>query len=319
MGKKISYEEFLKRSKKVHGDKYDYSKVKYVNGKTKVCIICPEHGEFWQTASCHLSGQGCPKCGLIKRAQSKRETKETFIEKAIKTHGNKYDYSKVAYEIGKKKVCIICPEHGEFWQAPIMHVHGNGCPECGKIKYSNERRKTTEQFISEAKEKWGEKYDYSKVVYFHAHKKICIICPKHGEFWQEPDNHLRWGCKHCRESSLEKDIENFLKENNIEFEKQKSFSWLKDKRYLKLDFFLPLCNVAIECQGDQHFERFRFENDNEGLNRRIRRDNIKKEKCAKHGIKILYYGVSKKYNECLQEEIIKTTKELLKKIKEYGN
>ena len=40
-------EQFIEDSRKVHGEKYDYSKVEYINDKTKVCIICPIHGEFW--------------------------------------------------------------------------------------------------------------------------------------------------------------------------------------------------------------------------------------------------------------------------------
>lgn len=56
-------ERFLDKAYAVHGDKYDYSKVEYINASTKICIICPEHGEFWQTPMAHLRGHGCPKCG----------------------------------------------------------------------------------------------------------------------------------------------------------------------------------------------------------------------------------------------------------------
>lgn len=176
-----------------------------------------------------------------------------------------------------------------------------------------------DEFITKSKRMHGDKYDYSKVEYKNNKTKVCIICPKHGEFWQEPDNHLRWGCKHCRESSLEENVRSMLNEKNIEYEEQKAFPWLKSKGNLRIDFFLPYYNVAIECQGEQHFERFRFENDNERLAIRIERDKIKNEKCSEHGIKMLYYGTSKKYNECLNNEIIKTTDELFKKITEYGN
>lgn len=62
MPKKKTKEEFIKDARKVHGDKYDYSKVEYVGSKIKVCIICPKHGEFWQTPSHHFEGKGCPKC-----------------------------------------------------------------------------------------------------------------------------------------------------------------------------------------------------------------------------------------------------------------
>ena len=63
MGKKLTLSEFIKKAKEVHGDKYDYSKVKYVDANTKVCIICKKHGEFWQLPSNHIKGHGCVKCG----------------------------------------------------------------------------------------------------------------------------------------------------------------------------------------------------------------------------------------------------------------
>lgn len=59
--------EFIEEAKVIHGDKYDYSKVEYVNNHTKVCIICSEHGEFWQTPNNHLSHHGCPKCSKCNR------------------------------------------------------------------------------------------------------------------------------------------------------------------------------------------------------------------------------------------------------------
>lgn len=128
--KKKTLEEFIAEAKIKHNDKYNYSKVEYVNNKTKVCIICPKHGEFWQKPNDHLTGYGCKKCDKY----SNRYTTETWIQKAKEVHGDKYDYSKVNYINAKTKVCIICPEHGEFWQTPINHIHGKTlCSKCSKI------------------------------------------------------------------------------------------------------------------------------------------------------------------------------------------
>ena len=124
--KKLSTEEWIQKAKKVHGDKYDYSKVKYYNAHTKVCIICPIHGEFWQTPASHLMGNACPKCG----GKTKLNT-DKFIHRAKEIHGDKYDYSKVEYINATTKVCIICPIHGEFWQTPAKHLSGKGCKKCG--------------------------------------------------------------------------------------------------------------------------------------------------------------------------------------------
>ena len=92
----LNTKSFIEKAVRKYGDKYDYSKVEYKHCTEKVCIICPEHGEFWQTPSSHLnSKQGCPKCG--KDSSTKLVSTENFIEKARKVHGDKYDYSKVCY------------------------------------------------------------------------------------------------------------------------------------------------------------------------------------------------------------------------------
>ena len=141
--KKLTTEIFIKNAKNVHGDKYDYSKVEYVNAHTKVCIICLEHGEFWQTPSNHLSGKGCILCANVKKI-----TTEEFIKRAKEVHGNKYDYSKVEYINNKIKVCIICPIHGEFWQMPINHLLGRGCKVCVGNSYNY----LTNEWVQKAKE-----------------------------------------------------------------------------------------------------------------------------------------------------------------------
>ena len=136
---KLTTENFIERANKIHGNKYDYSKVKYVNNSTKICIICPEHGEFWQTPSNHLAGKGCIKCRHVKVGNIRRKTLKSFIDEAKSIHGNKYDYSKMDYITAEKKVCIICPEHGEFWQNPSSHLNGAGCPKCnGGIRLTQE-------------------------------------------------------------------------------------------------------------------------------------------------------------------------------------
>ena len=144
MGKKFTLDNFITRSKLVHGEKYDYSEVKFVNSQIKVCIICPEHGKFWQIPERHYGrGDGCPICRWKKAKNTIRKvqgmTTEEFVKRAKKIHGEKYDYSKVKYENIETKVCIICPEHGEFWQTPHHHLNGHGCPLCGRNDISEEK------------------------------------------------------------------------------------------------------------------------------------------------------------------------------------
>ena len=141
--KKLTTEEFIKRAKLVHGDKYDYSKVDYVNSHLKVKIICPEHGVFEQKSGKHCSGQGCRLCSYVERSLKTdksfidlfRKTTEDFILDAKRIHGDKYNYYKTIYGANRTvKVVITCLIHGDFQQRPDAHLQGKGCPECGKIK-----------------------------------------------------------------------------------------------------------------------------------------------------------------------------------------
>lgn len=119
-------EQFIKKANQVHEGKYNYSKVNYINAYTKVCIICSVHGEFWQTPSNHLNGQGCVRCF---RDSDKFTTKD-FIQKAIEVHNNFYNYDKVKYTNSQYKIIITCPVHGDFEQEANSHLNGRGCPNC---------------------------------------------------------------------------------------------------------------------------------------------------------------------------------------------
>ena len=290
----MSTEEFIERARKVHGDKYNYSMVNYVNARTKICIICPEHGEFYQLPGSHLNGKGCKKC----RDKVFSLGITNFIEKSNIVHNCKYDYSKVNYVNNRTKVCIICPEHGEFWQTPEAHLRGQGCYKCSLIINGIKRRSTKEKFIKKAKEVHGDKYDYSKVEYVNANTKVCIMCPVHGEFWQSPSNHLKHnGCPLCNESKLESAIKLFLIKNNICFYQKadkKVFNWLETQH---LDFYLPDYNVAIECQGEQHFRKIKRFGGEEKLIKDVFRDEKKYNKCINNGVNIIYIFPNKKVNE----------------------
>ena len=289
-------ENFIKKAHKVHGDKYDYSKVHYVNAITKVTIRCPEHGEFEQAPSKHLSGHNCPKCS----GRYVPTTKE-WIASGRKVHGDKYDYSKVNYVNSKTKVCIICKEHGEFWQKPNNHNNGQGCPKCGFEKNCENKTLTKEEFIKKAKEVHYNKYEYTKVNYISTQTKVCIICPEHGEFWQKPNSHLSdQGCPKCNLSHLERSVMIYLDEVGITYDYQKRFDWLGLQ---SLDFYLPDYNVGIECQGIQHFKPIeRFGGENSFIECQ-KRDKKKKKLCEKHGVKLLYYGNTPNYDTFLGEAV----------------
>lgn len=295
MSKKLTKEEFVKKAKNVHGDKYDYSKVEYVNVNTKICIICPIHGEFWQIPSNHFQGKGCPKCGCGIISEKLSNNTEKFIENARKIHGDKYDYSKVEYKNAKTKICVICPKHGEFLQEANSHIMGHGCQKCKAEENAKRQKMSTEQFTKKAKKIHGDKYDYSKVKYKKYDEKVCIVCPKHGEFWQIPSYHLtNCGCPVCKDSKLEKEVREYLNDNKIVFESFKKFDWLGKQH---LDFYLPKYNIAIECQGEQHFEVVKHFGGEDKYEIQQKRDFLKNKLCKENGIKLLYYTNYKKIEE----------------------
>lgn len=284
--RKLTTKEVIERGKKIYGDVYDYSKTEYVNIDTKITVICPKHGEFQIRPDHFFEGSGCPKCGSERGGDKNRLSLEEFIEKARKTHGDKYDYSKVEYIDARTKVCIICPKDGEFWQTPDSHLRGTGCPKCS---FQRSYKYTTEEFIEIARKIHGDKYDYSKVEYKNRNTPVCIICPTHGEFWQKPREHFRgFGCQVCGESRLENEIKLLLDENNIKYESQKRFDWLKNKKQMPLDFYLPKYNIAIECQGEQHFKDREYFH--QVFEERVRMDLLKKKLCNENGIEVLYYS-----------------------------
>ena len=185
-------EEFVIKATDLHGGRYEYSKVSYVKNSVNVEIICPDHGSFSQSPNSHLNGRGCPHCGLESRADSRRYTKERFIEDARSVHGDRYDYTEVDYKNADAAVKIFCQKHGSFLQRAIGHLKGNGCPKCSG------HNKGTEQFIKEAEEVHGDRYDYGKVEYKKSKIHVEIICRKHGPFQQQPNKHLSGqGCPEC--------------------------------------------------------------------------------------------------------------------------
>lgn len=161
MPKKLNLDDFINRSIKHHGYKYDYSKVNYKNKDSKVIIICPEHGQFEQNANNHMRGKGCAKC-----KPNYKLTQKEFIEKSILVHGDYYDYSKVVYVRNKDKVIIICPKHGEFEQEANSHLQGVGCKKCGierksstyMIRYGVDHYNKTDDFKLKIKRTCLKKY-----------------------------------------------------------------------------------------------------------------------------------------------------------------
>lgn len=269
-------DEFINKAKKIHGDKFDYSKVEYINNSTKVCIICPIHGEFWQTPNSHLNGRGCRKCGIENRTLNQRSNDEEFIEKSKFVHGDTFDYSKVKYVTNKTPVIISCKIHGDFIQTPTHHLNGEGCPKCKYITISKKQLLSTDVILSRFIETHGAYYDYSKVEYNGIDTKVCIICPKHGEFWQEPWAHINGcGCPKCastlsiNETELLGTIKQWIGNDNV---KERVRNLFDDKK--EYDIVIPSHKLCIEYNGLYwHSDKFERIKKNYHLEKTISCDN----------------------------------------------
>lgn len=238
---------FIQKAINVHGNKYDYSKVEYMNMKTRIIIICNEHGKFEQIPQSHLRGKGCKKCGILSSINILRSDTESFIEKAKNIHGDKYDYDKTIYKKSHEKVIITCKLHGDFEQMPYGHLRTTGCKKCSFINISNKLRGNTTEFIDKAKEIHMDKYDYSNVNYTDLQTKVIIICDKHQEFEQTPAHHLQgYGCPKCYGNE---------KMTTEEFIRRSKELYGNKYDYSKVEYVNMTTKVTIICNKYGEFEQ----------------------------------------------------------------
>jgi very-short-patch-repair endonuclease len=299
--KKLTTNQFIEKSSKVHNNYYTYPLTDYKNAHTDVKIICPIHGEFEQRPDHHLNGCGCKKCFNIKLSNLKNSNTLDFIQKSNRIHNNFYTYPLTNYKNAQTNVKIMCPIHGEFEQTPNSHLNGNGCAKCGFDSMWKKRRKKEKSFIQKAIDIHGNSWNYSLVNYIDAHTDIKIICPIHGIFKKSPNNHLskKQGCPYCIESKGEKEIRDILDKNKIKYVAQKRF---KDCKYLKplpFDFYLPKYNICIEFDGEQHTNENHYFNEKNDFKSQQIRDDIKTEYCKKYNINLIRI----KYNENIENKL----------------
>ena len=178
-------------------------------------------------------------------------TFQEFIKKYIEIHGElKYEFDETTFVNSHTPMKAICKKHGEFWKTP-KNLLKYDCWDCSYELRAKNNTLTTIAFIEKAKKVHGEKYIYSESIYSGAKIPLIIKCPDHGEFKQTPNDHLNGkGCPVCKESHLERDVKLLLNKHNVTYEWQFKSEWLGRQ---SLDFYLPEYNLAIECQGKQHF------------------------------------------------------------------
>lgn len=264
---------FRNRLKKIFGNKYKIGKTKILNFRNTIIVECPIHGKFDSTPARLLQGKGCRLCGIINRTHNN----DIFINKAIKIHGMRYDYSLVKYISSREKVKIGCPEHGFFEQRAEAHIRGQGCDKCRALNSRN----SYESFIDKANMIHDFKYTYSKESYSVIDKKMDIFCPIHGLFQQRPAYHINraQGCPECISSKGENVIRDFLIKNKIEYKREYKIPGYS----YRYDFYLPKINMLIEYDGKQHFIAIPFFGGEPGLKILQKNDLIKNGLAIKFG------------------------------------
>lgn len=240
---------FLDKAIEIHGDKYDYSQVEYINAHKNVTIVCPLHGPFLQRPDAHIyQKQGCPKCGLKNRKLPQQKSNETFIQQAKEKWGNKYNYEKTQYVKKTQKIVFTCPIHGDVEQLPNLHLR-SGCQYCNGRGIS---KHTVLSFVNIANQIHNGKYNYDKTKFNKINDDIIITCPIHGDFIQRANNHihLKNGCPLCAKSlstSLpEQEISNFIQQHYPGPVTQNDRTALDGK---EIDIYLPELKLGIEYHG----------------------------------------------------------------------
>ena len=288
--RRLTRESFIQKSRKVHGGIYGYDKVCYINNSTRVAITCKAHGEFQQIPANHLRGEGCLLCGRESTVDKLRTSQSDFVQKAQTVHGKKYSYSKVRYVRSHEKIIIVCPVHGQFEQTPADHLTGRGCIKCRHQATGDRCRSTCEDFVTKAKKAHRSYYDYSKVHYINNSTRITIICPKHGDFAQQPQNHLNGsGCPSCSESKGEKEVKRILENLRVPFLQQFRIPECHNSVPLRFDFDCWIKNkpYLIEFQGGQHFFPVKYFGGQKTFKYLRHCDRIKTHFCRKNHIPLL--------------------------------
>lgn len=249
MSKKLTQQEFIKKCKTVHGDKYDYSQTIYTNALTKLIITCPQHGDFTKIPNKHIvDKQGCPECGVDSTKEKLRADVGEILGKFRQVHGDTYNYSKVLYSNYKDKVIIGCSIHGDFEKSPGHHLNGQGCPQCSLIGKPQHQARTLGEFLELAHSVHGDKYDYSNSIYINCKTPIEIICKKHGSFTIPAEAHttFRSGCSACSHivSRAQLEIQEFIESLGIRTERD-----FRLENNTEIDVYCPDIKIGFEHNG----------------------------------------------------------------------
>lgn len=253
MSKVLTNEQFIQKAYLIHGTKYRYNEINYVNMKNKINITCPLHGSWLQKPENHLMGQGCPICGRLStniHIKNRVLSKEEFLIKANCIHKNKYNYKLDNFKSVNDNISINCNLHGRFYQKIYKHLSGQGCKKCAQYLLRKKFSRGNSKFIEQAHLVHQDRYDYSSINYINDREKVEIICYKHMSFWQSPNAHLRGqGCPICCINSISKMEVIWLDSLSIPLEKRSKILHINNKKFW-VDAFDANTNTIYEFYGD---------------------------------------------------------------------
>lgn len=291
MPKKLTQDEFISKIDSIYQGKIFANN--FLSTKERVNCVCKICGKEWKpyAESLLYRHKGCPICGRKKiwEHRKDRTTKEKLQDRIRKIFPS-YDLSLIPSTIHsqKEKFLVKCPIHGEFETTADSLLHSHGCRKCQYEALKEQFSLPKDEMIKRASAVHNNYYDYSKVINNGTETINTIICPKHGEFTQDFSHHIlrKQGCPLCHKSVLENELYNFLTIKKIEFIQGYKCAWLGLQH---LDFYLPKYNIAIECQGEQHYKPIDFFGGIPCFNKQIDRDNNKFRLCKENCINLIYY------------------------------
>ena len=254
---KYNTDIFIGNSIQKWGNTFDYSKVDYIDSNNKVIIICKKHGDIEIFPPNHLI-YGCGKCGNESNQRNvdlNKKCKREFVSKANIIHNNIYDYSSACYQDAVSKLIVTCRSHGDFSISPNNHLRGKGCNVCGKESSRLAKLKNFDDYQPEFIKLYGDKYDYSSVLWEGGSKPITVICKKHGEFHILPYLHkIGRECQKCsnRHSGISMDWLLFMEKRystEIQHARNLGEFIIPGTRY-KADGYIQSLNTIFEFHGD---------------------------------------------------------------------
>lgn len=276
--------------KKKFGDRFSYENtLSTYNGMKEKCLFhCNKHNvDFYTEPFIHLSSKngGCRECANEDDSTRHKHDLGWFISRCKSKFGDKFEFDESVYESANSDIVITCKSHGNFITTPKRFLSSEfGCNKCSR----DNSRISSIVWVNRFKKIHGDRYDYSESEFGKVDDKIAIRCREHGVFYQTPHNHAKGeGCPTCMKNSsaLEESVAIGLDKDGIRYERQKRFQWLGR---MSLDFYVPSCNVAIECQGIQHYEPIEFFGGDDKLEYVKSNDALKYKLACENGVDLIY-------------------------------